>query len=170
MMISRIQDDRRRRMTVIAMRRYPALLILGAILLCLLPTPSRTETPQTVEIITKSGIRVITAEVVASDDRIKKGLSGRKELPAGTGMLFDFRGEMLVVMETQDMLFPLDMIFIRPDGRIHKIAENAEPGSHLQIYSDGTVRGVLEVPGGTAKLLGIAVGDRVAHRIFRAGR
>jgi uncharacterized membrane protein (UPF0127 family) len=73
-------------------------------------------------------------------------------------------------MNTKDTLIPLDMIFIRSDGRIHSIAENVEPLSTRQIYSNGAVRGVLEVPGGTCKIFGIAVGDRVAHPIFRAPR
>lgn len=109
-------------------------------------------------------------EVVTGDEQVKKGLSGRKELPAGNGMLFDFRGEVQAAMGTKDTLIPLDMIFIRSDGRIHSIAENVEPLSRRQIYSNGAVRGVLEVPGGTCKIFGIAVGDRVAHSIFRAAR
>jgi uncharacterized membrane protein (UPF0127 family) len=85
-------------------------------------------------------------------------------------MLFDFRGEVQAAMNTKDTLIPLDMIFIRADGRIHSIAENVEPLSSGQIYSNGAVRGVLEVSGGTSKIFGIAVGDRVAHPIFRSGR
>jgi len=54
------------------------------------------------------------------------------------------------------------------DARIHSIVENVEPLSSRQIYSNGVVRGVLEVPGGTSRMFGIAVGDRVAHPIFRA--
>ena len=156
-------------MAIVTINRFRAAIYITATFLFACSS-LRAQPSQTVEIITKSGIRVITVEVVSSDEQIKKGLSGRKELPAGSGMLFDFRGWLNVVMETQDMLFPLDMIFIRPDGNISSIVENAEPGSSRQIYSSGTVRGVLEVPGGTARILGIAVGDRVAHPIFRAAR
>jgi uncharacterized membrane protein (UPF0127 family) len=156
-------------MAIVAINCCRGLLVVAAIVLSTF-SPVRAQPSQTAEIITKSGIRVITVELVVGDEQTKKGLSGRKELPAGTGMLFDFRGDVNVVMETKDMLFPLDMIFIRPDGRISSIAENTEPGSSRQIYSNGMVRGVLEVLGGTAKILGIAVGDRVAHPIFRANR
>ena len=62
---------------------------------------------------------------------------------------------------------PLDMIFIRGDGRIAKIAENTVPLSEALISSGGPVRAVLEVIGSTAKKFGIAPGDRVAHAIFR---
>ncbi len=39
---------------------------------------------------------------------------------------------------------PLDMIFIRGDGRILRIAENTEPLSERVIPSGGPVRAVLE--------------------------
>jgi len=61
----------------------------------------------------------------------------------------------------------LDMIFIRADGRILRIAENTERLSERMVPSGGPVRAVLEVVAGTARKLGIAPGDRVAHRIFR---
>ena len=61
---------------------------------------------------------------------------------------------------------PLDMIFIRGDGRILRIAENTTPLSEKTVPSGGPVRCVLEVIGGTARRLGIAAGDRVAHPFF----
>jgi len=61
----------------------------------------------------------------------------------------------------------LDMIFIRGDGRIARIAENTEPLSRKIISSGGPVRAVLEVVAGTAKKLGLSAGDKVAHPILR---
>ena len=68
----------------------------------------------------------------------------------------------------QNTYIPLDMIFIRGDGSILRIAENTEPLSTRLIPSGGPVRAVLEVIGGTARKLGIAPGDRVASPIFSA--
>lgn len=150
--------------------RCHGLLMLAAFSLSLLAGPLHAGPSQTVEIVTQGGVRVFAVELVTSDEQVKKGLSGRKELPAGNGMLFDFRGEVQAAMGTKDTLISLDMIFIRADGRIHSIVENVEPLSSRQIYSNGPVRGVLEVPGGTARIFGIAVGDRVAHPIFRSAR
>jgi len=59
------------------------------------------------------------------------------------------------------------MIFIRADGRIARIAENTEPLSRRIISSGSSVRAVLEVIGGTARKLGLAPGDKVAHPMFR---
>jgi hypothetical protein len=157
-------------MTAVAMNRRHALVALTVISMVVPTIPSRGEAAQTIEIVTKSGVRVFAVEMFAGDEQIKKGLSGRKELPPGSGMLFDFGGELQAAMGTKDTLIPLDMIFIRSNGLIHSIAENVEPLSSRQIYSNGAVRGVLEVAGGTSRTFGIAVGDRVAHPIFRSGR
>ena len=82
-------------------------------------------------------------------------------------MLFVFTQEARHAMWMKNTLIPLDMIFIRADGRISRIAENTTPLSRAIVPSGGPVRAVLEVVGGTAKKLGIAVGDRVAHPMFK---
>jgi uncharacterized membrane protein (UPF0127 family) len=121
---------------------------------------------QTLEIVSRSGVHVFTVEVVKTEQERATGLMYRKELPEGRGMLFDFSPEQQVSMWMKNTLIPLDMIFIRSDGRIIRIAENTEPLSEKIIPSGGLTRGVLEVIGGTAKKYGIAPGDRVAHPLF----
>ena len=118
------------------------------------------------EIVTKTGVHSFSVEVVDNDADRAKGLMHRRSLPEGTGMLFDFHREQDVSFWMQNTYIPLDMIFIRADGRIHRIAENTVPLSLEQIPSRGPVRGVLEVIAGTSRKLGIAPGDRVAHPIF----
>lgn len=122
---------------------------------------------QTLEIATATGVHVFSVELANTDEERARGLMFRKELPAGQGMLFDFKRDQEVSMWMQNTYIPLDMIFIRADGRIHRIAENTEPLSTRIISSGGPVRAVLEVIGGTAKRLGIRPGDRVAHPMFR---
>jgi uncharacterized membrane protein (UPF0127 family) len=122
---------------------------------------------QNLEIVSKSGVHVFSVEVATTDEERERGLMFRKELPDGRGMLFDFETEHSVAMWMKNTLIPLDMIFIRADGRISNIAESTEPMSTRIIPSRGAVRAVLEVAGGTAKRLGIEVGDRVAHPMFR---
>ncbi|MGB3656541.1 MAG: DUF192 domain-containing protein [Pseudolabrys sp.] len=123
---------------------------------------------QTIEIATKSGVHVFTVEIVDNDADRAKGLMYRKELPEGQGMLFDFHRDQEVSFWMQNTYIPLDMIFIRGDGRISHIAENTEPLSTRLIPSNGPVRAVLEVIGGTSRKLGIAAGDRVASPSFNA--
>ncbi|HEU5274753.1 MAG TPA: DUF192 domain-containing protein, partial [Xanthobacteraceae bacterium] len=81
-------------------------------------------------------------------------------------MLFDFKQEQPVSMWMKNTYVPLDMIFIRDNGRIARIAENTEVLSERIISSGQPVRAVLEVVAGTARKYGIAPGDKVAYPIF----
>jgi uncharacterized membrane protein (UPF0127 family) len=128
--------------------------------------PVRPAALQTLEIASKSGVHVFSVEMADNDADRAKGLMFRRELPEGRGMLFDFQRDQDVSFWMENTYIPLDMIFIRGDGRILRIAENTEPLSTRIIPSGGPVRAVLEVIGGTARKLGIAPGDRVAHPIF----
>ena len=66
-------------------------------------------------------------------------------------MLFDFSPEQQISMWMKNTYISLDMIFIRADGRILRIAENTEPHSTKIISSGGLAQGVLEVIAGTAR-------------------
>ena len=123
---------------------------------------------QTLEIVSRSGVHVFSVELADNDVERERGLMFRKSLPEGQGMLFDFGTERDVTMWMKNTLIPLDMIFIRADGQIARIAENTKPMSTRIIPSGQPVLAVLEVAGGTAEKLGIAAGDRVAHAMFHS--
>jgi uncharacterized protein len=135
--------------------------------LMLSPLPAGSAEQQTLEIASKNGVHVFSVELAVTDDERQKGLMFRKSVPEGTGMLFDFKRDQDVSMWMHNTYVSLDMIFIRADGRIQRIAENTETESDKIINSGGPVRAVLEVVAGTAKKLGIAPGDRVGSPIFR---
>ncbi len=143
--------------------RTVAFIVFG---LLVIAAPSRAASLQPLDIISATGKHSFQVEVVDNDADRAKGLMYRKELPADRGMLFDFKREQEVSFWMQNTYIPLDMIFIRADGRIMRIQENAEPLSTRLIPSGGPVLGVLEVIGGTARKLGIKPGDQVAHPIF----
>ena len=121
---------------------------------------------QPLEIVTKSGVQVFSVEVATTEEEKQTGLMYRKELADGKGMLFDFNPEQEVSMWMKNTYVSLDMIFIRADGRILRIAENTEPLSTKIISSKGPARAVLEVVAGTAQKYGIRPGDRVGHPLF----
>ena len=131
-------------------------------------SPTRPAGQQTIEIASKLGVHSFAVEIADNEAEREKGLMYRKELPEGRGMLFDFHRDQEVSFWMRNTYIPLDMIFIRGDGQIQRIAENTEPLSDRLIPSGGPVRAVLEVIGGTARKLGIAPGDRVAAPIFNA--
>jgi uncharacterized protein len=140
------------------------MLLLALALPCAIPASAAEF--QTLEIASKSGVHVFQVELAITPEEHERGLMFRRELPQGQGMLFDFHVDQPVSFWMKNTYIPLDMIFIRGDGRILRIAENTEPLSEKLIPSGGAVRGVLEVIGGTAKKLGIAPGDRVGGSIF----
>jgi uncharacterized membrane protein (UPF0127 family) len=143
------------------------LLIFVGIVLCLFTGfNARAADVQPLEIVTKSGVKVFAVEMATTEEEKTTGLMYRKELADGKGMLFDFSPEQEVSMWMKNTYIPLDMIFIRSDGRILRIAENTEPLSTKIIPSGGLAKGVLEVIGGTARKYGIAPGDRVGHPLF----
>ncbi len=121
---------------------------------------------QPLEIATKNGVQVFSVEMATTEEEKQTGLMYRKELADGKGMLFDFNPAQEVSMWMKNTYVSLDMIFIRADGRILRIAENTEPLSTKIISSQGPARAVLEVVAGTAQKYGIRPGDRVAHPLF----
>jgi uncharacterized membrane protein (UPF0127 family) len=131
------------------------------------PLPAGSAEQQTLEIVSKNGVHVFSVELAVTDEERQKGLMFRRSLPESYGMLFDFKQDQDVSMWMRNTYVSLDMIFIRGDGRILRIAENTQTESDRIISSGGPVRAVLEVVAGTAKKFGLASGDRVASPIFR---
>src|SRR3979490_2865828 len=143
------------------------MVVLAAVALCAFAgARAQAASVQPLEIVTKSGVQVFSVEMATTEQEKETGLMFRKELAAGKGMLFDFSPEQQCSMWMKNTFISLDMIFIRADGRILRIAENTEPQSTRTISSGGPAKGGLEVIAGTAKKYGIAPGDRVAHPLF----
>ncbi len=147
-------------------RRHRSGWLLGLLLCCPLLPVLGGEPPQRQQLVieTASGERHrFQVEVARSLRERKRGLSGRRELPADAGMLFDFEREQPVTMWMVGTWLSLDMLFIRADGMISRIERQAEPLSARRIRSGGPVRAVLEINGGKARALGIRPGDRVLY-------
>ena len=119
-------------------------------------------------LVVETGGRELKFEVdmATNDTERSHGLMFRKSLGPYEGMLFDFHQEQPVSFWMKNTLIPLDMVFIAADGTIRHIHSNAVPLSTDTIPSQFPVRGVLEINGGSAKLLGLKPGDKVKHPIF----
>jgi uncharacterized protein len=129
--------------------------------------PARAAGEATLEIVSKTGIHAFAVELATNETERARGLMFRKELPEGRGMLFDFQSDQPVAFWMHNTYISLDMIFIRGDGSILRIAENTEPLSDRLVPSGGPVRAVLEVIAGTAHKFGIAPGDHVESPLFK---
>ncbi|MBR1193505.1 DUF192 domain-containing protein [Bradyrhizobium sp. AUGA SZCCT0240] len=159
-LVSMVAPVLRGRLTASLLAALGLLVSLGA------SPAAQAASIQPLEIVTKSGVQVFSVEMATTEEEKTTGLMHRKELPDGKGMLFDFSPEQQISMWMKNTYISLDMIFIRADGRILRIAENTEPMSTKIISSGGLAKGVLEVIAGTAQKYGIRPGDRVAHPLF----
>jgi uncharacterized membrane protein (UPF0127 family) len=149
-------------------RRIVLAMSLVAALLSWLPAGAQQQgLPKSdLTILSGSGKHVFHVELAATPEQMATGLMYRKSLAPDAGMLFDYGRPQPASFWMKNTLIPLDMIFIGGDGRIVNIHERAVPHSLDPIPSEGPIRGVLEVNGGTASRLGIKPGDRVLHPIF----
>ncbi|MCJ2121986.1 DUF192 domain-containing protein [Methylobacterium sp. J-077] len=118
-------------------------------------------------IVTKAGPKRFEVEVMRDDAGRSRGLMFRRHMAADHGMLFDFERTEPVTMWMKNTYLPLDMVFIRPDGVVSRIAADTEPLSTAIIPSGSPVSAVLELNAGTAAKLGIQAGDRVEHPLFK---
>lgn len=125
------------------------------------------EALERVEILSGGKTHVFQAEVMRTDAERARGLMFRRHLPEDRGMLFDFGQPRPVAMWMKNTYIPLDMLFIRADGKIAYIAENTVPKSLDAIGVSEPVLGVLELAAGVTKKHGIRAGDTVYHRLFR---
>ncbi|MDB5513008.1 MAG: hypothetical protein JWR08_2491 [Enterovirga sp.] len=138
-----------------------------ALLLCWLVAPAAfAQTFEPLTILTRDGPRAFQVEVARNDSDRAQGLMYRRTMPADRGMLFDFGRVEPVSMWMQNTYLSLDMLFVRPDGTIARIAENTEPLSTRVIPSGEPVLGVVELLAGTSRRLGIRPGDTVEHPVF----
>jgi len=151
-----------------AVRGALVVLAIVSAWILLASRPLGAADTEALEIASKTGVHPFAVELAVTDEQRARGLMFRKEIPEGYGMLFDFKRDQEVSMWMENTFVSLDMIFIRADGRIARIAQNTEPLSRNIIGSGGPVRAVLEVVAGTTKKLGIVAGDRVGHPMFQA--
>jgi uncharacterized protein len=108
-----------------------------------------------------------TVEMADTPERTSLGLMHRRSMAADAGMLFDFKRDGPVSMWMRNTLIPLDMLFMDRAGVVRHIHERAVPMSEAIIESGGSVRAVLELNGGTVQRLGLKIGDRLIHPMFR---
>lgn len=147
-------------------------LRLIAALLLLAPLACQAKTPA---IVSPAGLRVVPltitttkghthrfqVEVAATDAQQERGLMFRSTLAPDAGMIFPMQRPRFASFWMKNTLIPLDMVFIRPDGRIARIAAQTTPFSLTPVDSGEPVAAVLEIPGGRAAELGIAKGNIV---------
>ncbi|BCP53625.1 hypothetical protein K32_22420 [Kaistia sp. 32K] len=118
--------------------------------------------PSRIEVTTATGRHPLTIEWASTPSERERGLMGRKTLPEGHGMLFDFGDEEPVYFWMKNTPLSLDMIFIKADGTTSRIEKRTTPFSEALIPGGAPVRYVLELVGGSADRIGLRPGDHFA--------
>ena len=114
-----------------------------------------------VTIHTATGDHLFTVEWAVTTAERSCGLMFRETMAADHGMVFDFHVERSVSFWMSNTLISLDMVFIQAGGQVLSVAEFTTPLSLEGVPSDGPVRYVLELIGGTADRIGLAPGDMI---------
>ena len=100
-------------------------------------------------------------EIASTPEEQARGLMFRESLAPDRGMLFPLGETRPASFWMKNTLIPLDIIFIRSDGRIENIAAETVPLSLEPVSSTAPVAAVLEIAGGRSAELGIEAGDMV---------
>ncbi|WP_232090456.1 DUF192 domain-containing protein [Sphingomonas sp. HMP9] len=113
-----------------------------------------------------NGTHAFQVESAKTEVEQARGLMFRTDLKPDGGMLFwpypaTGGGPAAANFWMKNTPSPLDIVYIRADGTIARIAENTVPFSEAPIPSGEPVGAVLELMGGRAAELGIAEGDLV---------
>jgi uncharacterized membrane protein (UPF0127 family) len=102
----------------------------------------------------------VKAEAVRTPAQLYQGLSHRRELPEGRGMLFFMPEKQMQTFCMRGMRFPLDFIWIS-EGRVVGLTRNVPPTFRGELTSPAPTNFVLEVPGGFTVKYGLKIGDQV---------
>ena len=105
----------------------------------------------------------VRLEVAADPAARARGLMGRREVPAGTGMVFLYPGYVAMAYWMKNTLVPLSIAFVAADGRVVSVAEmtpcKADP---CPSYAPaGPYRYAVELAAGAFPAAGVGEGARV---------
>ena len=101
---------------------------------------------------------VIGCYVTEDEEEKQTGLLKFRDIDWLEGMLFEFDSDRELVFHTKGMRFPIDIIFIKPNGVVCHIERNVKPGAGRVSYKAANV---LEVKGEFCDKYGVEVGDWV---------
>jgi uncharacterized protein len=155
----------------VTLRRWPAavLLALAATGGCRAPAPVNETADATsnrgtvvVEVAAGGQVHRFQTELARTEAEQAEGLMHRASMAPDAAMLFPFAQPRVASFWMENTAIPLDMIFIRADGSIARIADNTVPFSREPVLSNEPVVAVLELAGGRAAEIGLSEGDHVA--------
>ena len=127
------------------------------------PSHLVTGFPRSQAVLETAGPRCLLVEVyiARSAEQRAQGLMFVATLPEFEGMYFGYNSPVEIIMWMKNTLLSLDMLFIREDGTVGRVARNTQPLSTERISSGGPVVGVLELNAGFARRWHVEPGTRL---------
>ena len=126
--------------------------------------------PTKITIISSGSIssqRTFTVVLYCDTDELRaQGLQGFRPLTADEAALFIYRIPEAATFWMGSVAFPIDIIFVGPDGRVARVYRHCMPGSRKLYPSGEKIKWVVETAAGSA----IQVGDRVLIHNNMSGR
>jgi hypothetical protein len=109
------------------------------------------------------GEKIIKVDISNSDCKRVLGLSGRKNLPDGTGMLFVFDKEGNYPFWMKDMNFPIDIIWVDGDFNVTGIEKNLLPETYPESFGEKySAKYILELSAEFSSINNIKVGNKIS--------
>ncbi len=150
--------------------------ILSSLIFILLAVPALAQTskddvvdfgqPVPLTIVSEDSSHTFMIERAVSLDQQARGMMFRESMDPDSGMLFEFDQPKIATIWMKNTPLPLDILFVRSNGKILKIEHMAQPYKLRSASSEAIVAAVLELQGGRSKELGIMPGDLVQHEFF----
>lgn len=122
--------------------------------------------PVPLTVVSEDGTHDFMIERAITLDQQARGMMFRESMEPDSGMLFEFDEPKIATIWMKNTPLPLDIIFVRSNGKILKIEHMAQPYKLRSASSEAIVAAVLELQGGRSKELGIMPGDLVRHEFF----
>ncbi len=141
---------------------FPLLfLMLSCLAVYFLPGKYRFSDDKENKVIVNN--KEFTIEIADNDREKNLGLGKRKDLCEDCGMLFVFPRSGIYSFWMKDMLFPLDIIWIRENKAVY-VARDVSPEYRGNINSGMEADSVLEINSGLSEKYGIEKGSDFIFR------
>lgn len=146
------------------------LSIVALLVALMLPGAARSAcAPGHVDLRGDWGSARFSVELADDDTSRSLGLMHREHLPRMAGMLFLYDRPGQVFFWMRNTLIPLDMIFFDAAGVVTRVHHRAVPLDETPIDGGNGVLAVLEINGGMAADMGIAIGTQLRHPAMPQG-